>query len=87
VSPTKTDERIQMPLECKLTGVGDKGTMYARNMPYTRPTPSRDENGKEPGRNRIESRQREHRKGERNGRNVKRCIAWEAGNGRQREEM
>jgi len=40
-----------------------------------------------------ESRQREHRKGERNGRqgegtrNVKRCIAWEAGNVRQREEM
>jgi len=22
VSPTKTDERIQMPLECKLTGAG-----------------------------------------------------------------
>jgi len=57
-------------------------------MPYTHPTPSRDENGKEPGRNRSESRQREDRKGERNGRqgeetrNVKRCIAWEAGNGR-----
>jgi len=62
-------------------------------MPYTRPTPSRDETGKEPGRNRRESRQREDRTGERNGRqgegtrNVKRCIAWEAGNGRQREEM
>ena len=28
VSPTKTDERIQMPLECKLTGAGGKGTMY-----------------------------------------------------------
>jgi len=24
VSPTKTDERIQMPLECKLTGAGGK---------------------------------------------------------------
>ena len=24
VSPTKTDERIQMPLECKLTGGGAK---------------------------------------------------------------
>jgi len=62
-------------------------------MPYTRPTPSRDENGKEPGRNRREIRQREDRKGERIGRqgegtrNVKRCIAYEAGNGRQREEM
>jgi len=62
-------------------------------MPYTRPTPSRDANGKEPGRNRRECRQREDRKGERNGRqgegtrNVKRCIAWETGNGRQREEM
>jgi len=62
-------------------------------MPYTHPTPSRDENGKEPGRNRRESTQREDRKGGRNGRqreatrNVKRCIAWEAGNGRQREEM
>jgi len=62
-------------------------------MPYTRPIPSRDANGKEPGRNRRESREREDRKGERNGRqgegtrNVKRCIAWEAGNGRQREEM
>jgi len=57
------------------------------------PPLARDENGKEPGRNRSESRQREHRKGERNGRqgegtrNVKRCIAWEAGNVRQREEM
>jgi len=29
VSPTKTDERIQMPLECKLTGAGGgKGTIY-----------------------------------------------------------
>jgi len=29
VSPTKTDEQIQMPLECKLTGTGgDKGTVY-----------------------------------------------------------
>ena len=28
VSPTKTDERIQMPLKCKLTGAGGKGTMY-----------------------------------------------------------
>jgi len=51
-------------------------------MLYTRPTPSRDENRKDPGRNRRESRQREDRKGERNGRqgegtrNVKRCIAW-----------
>ena len=27
VSPTKTDERIQMPLECKLTGAGGKGTI------------------------------------------------------------
>ena len=57
------------------------------------PLLARDANGKEPGRNRRESRQREHRKGERNGRqgegtrNVMRCIAWEAGNGRQREEM
>ena len=24
VSPTKTDERIQMPLECKLTGAGGR---------------------------------------------------------------
>ena len=37
---------------------------------YTRPTPSRDENGKEPGtwqEETGESRKQEHRKGERNG--------------------
>jgi len=62
-------------------------------IPATCPAPSRDANGKEPGRNRREYRQREDRKGERNGRqgegtrNVKRYIAWEAGNGRQMEEM
>ena len=57
------------------------------------PPLAKDANGKDPERNRRECRQREDRKGERNGRqgegtrNVKRCIAWEAGNGRQREEM
>ena len=51
-----------MPLECKLTGAGGgKGTMYARNMPYTRPIPSRYENGKEPGRNRRDNENTEER--------------------------
>ena len=57
------------------------------------PPLARDENGKEPGRNRRECRQREDRIGERIGRqregtrNVKRCIVWVSGNGRQREEI
>ena len=100
VSPTKTDERIQMPLECKLTGAGGAKVRCmdywqsktftskqrpASAIPATRhilaPPLAGDENGKEPGRNRRECRQREDRKGERNGRqgeatrNVKRCIA------------
>jgi len=35
VSPTKTDEWIQMPLECKLTGAGGKGTMYWLHLANT----------------------------------------------------
>jgi len=83
-----------MPLECKFTGaVGGGGQRYDVCPQHAIYSPHSFQGRKWKGTRKKQERQREHRKGERNERqgegtrNVKRCIAWEAGNGRQREEM
>jgi len=73
-----------MPLECKFTGaVGGRGQRYDVCPQHAIYSPHPFQVRKWKGTRKKQERQETTR----TPRNVKRCIACEAGNGRQREEM